>query len=256
MARPLPSPSQFRGGLNGTPNGRATAASLLHPAPPPEPEEAGPTSEELQELDRLREENEQLRALCLELEQALNEAAPHGECDEERVKEYEALLDEKTEIIRQLHEQLQEAAAEREAQSGGRAPSAAAAGPAPREDELLTLSEDLERERRQLQEDEQALMQQMREMEVSMAHERAEMARQRNDMQRLQSEVRHEIERLERSGSLQNKIDGLKSKLTDAMTRRGSSPGAAAQPAQRIAAAAPAPSGKKEGLLGRLFGGK
>ena len=81
------------------------------------------------------------------------------------------------------------------------------------------------------------------------------MARQRNDMQRLQSDVLHEIERLERSGSLQNKIDGLKSKLNDAMTRRGSSPGAAAQPAHP-AAATPPPSGKKEGLLGRLFGGK
>lgn len=261
MARPLPSPKLARGGLNGTPNGRPTAAAaaLLHPAPPPEAEEAGPTSEELQELERLREENEQLRALCLELEQALNEATQHAAegDDEESVKEYEALLDEKTELIRQLHEQLQEAqavAAELDAQSGAGSPGAAAAGPAPREDELLTLSEDLERERRQLQEDEQALMQQMREMEVTMARERAEMARQRNDMQRLQSDVRHEIERLERSGSLQNKIDGLKSKLNDAMTRRGSSPGAAAQPAQPVAATPP--SGKKEGLLGRLFGGK
>ena len=66
-------------------------------------------------------------------------------------------------------------------------------GPAPCEDDLLALSEELERDRRQIQEDEQALMQQMREMEVSMARERAEMARQRNDMQRLQSEIRHEI---------------------------------------------------------------
>ena len=221
--------------------------------------EAEPTSDELQELERLREENTQLRALCLELEQALHEATQHAAegGDEEHVKEYEALLDEKTETIRQLHEQLQEAqavAAGLDAQSGARSPGATA-GPAPREDELLTLSEDLERERRQLQEDEQALMQQMREMEVSMARERAEMARQRNDMQRLQSEVRHEIERLERSGSLQSKIDGLKSKLTDAMTRRGSSPAAAAK--QQPAAPTPPPAaGKREGLLGRLFGGK
>ena len=175
MARPLPSPKLARGGLNGTTNGRpaAAAAALLHPAPPPVPEEAGPTSEELQELERLREENEQLRALCIELEQALNEATQHAAegGDEERVKEYEALLDEKTELIRQLHEQLQEAqaaAAEPDAQSGAPQSGAAAAGPAPHEDELLTLSEDLERERRQLQEDEQALMQQMREMEVTM----------------------------------------------------------------------------------------
>ena len=116
--------------MNGTPNGRpAAAAALLHPAPPPEPAEAGPTSEELQELERLREENEQLRALCLELEQALHEATQHAAegGGEDSVKEYEALLDEKTEIIRQLHEQLQEAqalAAELDAQSGAHSPGA------------------------------------------------------------------------------------------------------------------------------------
>ena len=258
MARPLPSPSQFRGGLNGNANGRpAAAAALLHPSPPPAPSDEAPTADELQELERLREENNQLRALCLELEQALHEstqnAADGG--DDERLQEHEALLEEKTEIIRQLHEQLQEVQAELEALSEARAPSAAPK-PAPREDELLSLSEELERERRQLQEDEQALMQQMREMEVSMARERAEMARQRNDMQRLQSEVHHEIERLERSGALQSKIDGLKSKLTDASTRRGSSPAAGAPQSAPAAAAPAAPAGRKEGLLGRLFRGK
>lgn len=199
-----------------------------------------------------------MRALCLELEQALNEATQHAAegGDEESVKEYEALLDEKTEIIRRLHEQLQElqAAAELEAHSGEH--PGAEAGPPPCENELLALTEELERDRRQLREDEQALMQQMREMEVNMVRERAEMARQRNDMQRLQSEVRHEIERLERSGALQNKIDGLKSKLNDAMTRRGSSPSAASHSVQPACAAPPPPSGKKEGILGRLFGGK
>ena len=102
-------------------------------------------------------------------------------------------------------------------------------------------------------------MQQMRDMEVSMARERAEMARQRNDMQRLQSEIRHELERLERSGALQTRIDGLKSKLQDASSRRGSAPGAPlsqAAPAAGPAAGPAPPPGKKEGLFGRLFGGK
>ena len=258
MARPLPSPNALRGGMNGTLNGRPTAASLLHPAPPAPPAEAVPTPEEMQELEHLREENTQLRALCLELEQALHEATQNaaGGGADERLQEFEALLDEKTEMIRQLHEQLQEmqaVAAEQEAQAGARAPSA---GPAPAEDDLLALSEELEREKRQLREDEQALMQQMREMEVSMARERAEMARQRNDMQRLQSEISHQIDRLERSGALQNKIDGLKSKLTDAVTRRGSSPGVAAPASQPAASTPPPATGRKEGLLGRLFGGK
>jgi hypothetical protein len=102
-------------------------------------------------------------------------------------------------------------------------------------------------------------MEQMREMEVGMAKERAEMARQRNDLQRLQGEIRHELERLEKSGAMQSKIDGLKSKLHDATTRRGASrgsaagaPGAATGPAP-AAEAAPA---RRDSFMGRLFGGK
>jgi len=97
----------------------------------------------------------------------------------------------------------------------------------------------------------------MRAMEVSMAKERAEMARQRNDLQRLQSEVRHEIERLERNGALQSKIDTLKSKLTDASTRRGMAPsthGTAAPPPPLPQEPATAEKKKDGGLLGRLFG--
>src|SRR5207245_11338045 len=97
-------------------------------------------------------------------------------------------------------------------------------GPVPREEELLTLSEELERERRQLQEDEQSRMEQMRQMEMSMARERAEMARQRNDLQRLHGEIRHELERLERNGALQSKMEELKTRLQDANTRRGAAP--------------------------------
>ena len=258
MARPLPAPTQSRTGSNGHANSRPAAgvAALLKPSPAPDVSETEPKSGELPEIDGLREENAQLRALCLELEQALHEASLPGHAGgADRLKEYEAMLEEKTEMIRQQHEQLQElqgVIAELECQPGA---NSAKTGPAPREDDLLALSEELERDRRQIQEDEHALMQQMREMEVSMARERAEMARQRNDMQRLQSEIRHEIERLERSGALQSKIEGLKNKLSDATTRRGSAP--AASRGQPTPAAAPTPSPaptKKEGLMGRLFG--
>jgi hypothetical protein len=186
------------------------------------------------ELEHLRGENAQLRTLCLELEQALQEATQHqATAADERLKEYEALLDEKSEVIGTLHHQLQQtrAALEEveaklaEAEQAPKAAPRAAAGPAPREEELLALSEELERERRQLQEDEHTLMEQMREMEISMAKERAELARQRNDLQRLQSEIRHELERLERNGALQSKIEGLKNRLQDATTRRGAAPG-------------------------------
>jgi chromosome segregation ATPase len=253
MARPLPAPTQSRSDSNGHANGRP-AAALLRPISAPVADAPEPGSEESPELENLREENEQLRALCVELEQALHEASLPGHASgEDRLKEYEALLEEKTEIIRQQHEQLQElqaVVAEKECQPAARPSNA---GPAPREDDLLALSEELEADRRQIQEDEQALMQQMREMEVSMARERAEMARQRNDMQRLQSEIRHEIERLERSGALQTKIEGLKNKLSDATTRRGSAPTSSRELPKQPVAPTPAPA-KKEGLMGRLFG--
>jgi chromosome segregation ATPase len=223
MARPLPPSDHGRSGTNGHPQDRSA------------PDAAGP--DELVELEHLRAENAQLRTLCLELEQALQEATQQqAAAADERLKEYEALLDEKSDTIRTLHQQLQEtrtAFEELEAKlaEAGQAPQAepqpaprAASGPVPREEELLALSEELERERRQLQEDEQTLMEQMREMEISMARERAELARQRNDLQRLQGEIRHEMERLERNGALQSKIEGLKSKLQDATTRRGAAP--------------------------------
>ena len=212
------------------------------------------------ELDRLHAENEQLRQLCGDLEQALQESSSQdGEAHapEERFREYEALLEGKDETIRALHAKLQDASdALREAASR---PEPAKAGPQPREHELLALSEDLERERRQLQEDETALMEQMRQMEMTMARERAEMARQRNDLQRLAGEIRHELERLERNGALQGKMDELKAKLQDATSRRGAAPAqpAAALPAARPQTPPPADHPPARGsFMGRLFGGK
>lgn len=285
MARPLPAPESQRGGLNGAHHGRTAAPALdelrrvaaeltghsdlgaedvelpglevMDEAPAgggkPRPE----AGDLLAELHHLRAENVQLRELCAELEQALQEASHEGGgVSEDKAREYEALLDEKSEMIRQLHQQLQEVQAALEEKAA--APQRPAGVPATREEELLALSEELERERRQLQEDEQALMEQMRQMEVSMARERADMARQRNDLQRLQGEIFHELERLERSGALQSKIESLKTRLQDASSRRGASPGAAAgaSGAQPPPTAAPPPTApsKKEGLIGRLFG--
>jgi hypothetical protein len=91
-----------------------------------------------------------------------------------------------------------------------------------------------------------------------MARERAELARQRNELQRLRSEIAHELERLERNGALQSKMDSLKSKLQDANTRRGAAPSSSSHPGLP-AEAAPAPAlpvapSKGNSLMGRLFG--
>jgi hypothetical protein len=221
------------------------------------------------ELDHLRAENGQLHQLCLELEQALHDASQQGPVAEleARIQDYETLLEEKQQTICELHEQLQEArqlaadleaGLEQDVPAQGGTPQAPR-GPIPREEELLALSEELERERRQLQEDEQAVMEQMRQMEIGMARERAELARQRNDLQRLEAEVRHEIERAERSGGLQSRIENLKEKLQDATARRGAAPSAPQQlpppqsPQPSTSTPTPVPQGKP-GIMGRFFG--
>ena len=266
MAKPLPAVDPVRNGAAG--------AFLRIPSTGGVQEVEKPTTDHLdydsdstsdgspEDVNLLRAENQQLRALCAELEQALQEASQQGDPNyEDRIREFDALLDEKSETIRQQHQQLQDAQgviAELEAERGSKPKIT---GPTPREEELLNLSEELESERRQLQEDEQALMEQMREMEMTMARERAEMARQRNDLQRIQAEIRHELERLERNGAMQSKIDGLKTKLHDVSTRRGMASSAGTAPAPQKspppAAKPPAEAPKRDGgsLFGRFFGG-
>jgi chromosome segregation ATPase len=251
MARPLPLTDARRNGTNGSHSPlhlhSTSVDEIGNTIDRPEPTAA--------EVELLRAENAQLRALCQELEQALQEAAQQIRPDlEQQVREYEAVLEEKSGLIGQLHQQVQEAQAALEAAEAnagqGASSGAQHQGKLPSEAELLGLSEQLERERRQLQEDEQALMDQMREMEVSMARERAELARQRNDMQRLQSEVRHELERLERDGGIQSKIEELRSKLQDVTTRRGAPPASANKSTSTTPPTSPS---RKEGLMGRLF---
>src|SRR5215831_15958535 len=178
---------------------------------------------EIHDLDHLRGENEELRALVLELEQALHSSAGGQEDWEVRSREYEALLEEKSELIRTLHRKVQaleQALATREEVKDEKRP----AGPPPREEELMMLSEELERERRQLKEDEEALMEQMREMEVQMARERAEMARQRTELQRLQNDLRHELELAARDATLRERLAPLQRRHQDIATRRSATP--------------------------------
>src|SRR5205823_12373572 len=99
---------------------------------------------DLQDLDHLRGENEELRALVLELEQALHSSAGGQEDWETRSREYEALLEEKSELIRTLYRKVQaleQALTAKEEVKEEKRPS----GPLPREEELMMLSEELER---------------------------------------------------------------------------------------------------------------
>src|SRR4051794_26688008 len=93
--------------------------------------------EEPREADHLRAENGELRSLVLELEQALQQHTGGSEDFDARAREYEALLEEKSDLIRNLHRKVQ--ALEQEAASREEAPKAdkKPVGLLPREEELM-----------------------------------------------------------------------------------------------------------------------
>jgi len=264
MARTTPNPEALEQGVNGTHfSGGATLQIADALGEAPEDKGQFPNMEiwndhrngqglsssaagiaSANELEPLQEENTQLRAAMAELEQRLAEAETlDTQALVKQLKECEDLLDEKSETIRALHRQLQEAPE--------RPPAAT-----PREEELLALSEELERERRQLKEDEQVLMQQMREMEVQMSRERAEMARQRSELQRLQNEIRHELELAARDGTLRERLAPLQRRHQEMSTGRRPTP--APEPSAPVTPTtppAPAPGGAKQsGIFRRIFG--
>jgi DNA repair exonuclease SbcCD ATPase subunit len=208
----------------------------------------GPAQEaDWDELARLRAENAELQEAASRLQQGLQELK---QLEESQQKEYDGLLEEKSEVIRSLHRKLQEAQEEvRVAQE--RHPPAT-----PREEELLALHDELERERRQLKDDEESVMQQMRDMELQMSRERAEMARQRNELQRLHAEIRHELELAARDGTLRERLAPLQRRHHDAMNRRGAAPtpSIADIPPQEAPPAEAQRSKKDSGFFRRLFG--
>jgi len=273
MARPLSNSESHRNGSNGDLEARIRRlesgphAVVSRPSAPPPAYDSG-NGHELgtlqddygsigpqEELAILRDENSQLRTLVTELQHHLeNLTGPNGAdakaADQNR--ELEALLEEKSELIRTLHLKIQEIEEELSKQP---VPIPAT----PHEAELIRMQEQLERERRQLQEDEESMMQQMRDMEIQMAKERAEIARQRNEMQRLHAEIRHELELAARDATLRERLAPLQRRHQDVMTRRGSSPAPGAGPGSANSAPAPTPTAepippkKDSGLLRRLF---
>jgi hypothetical protein len=211
------------------------------------------------EMERLVAENGQLREIIAELRHAVDHAAGKREQSwQEQQKEYEGLLEEKSELIRNLHAKVQELEAQKPV-----------APLTPKEEELLALNEELERERcrieqerrqldedlKQFKDDEQIMVQQMRDMELQMARERAELARQRNDLQRILDEIRHEIERVERDGGLNERLVMLRQRYHDVSKGRIGPPQTSSAP---DAAPAAAPKDEKprdnSGFFSRLFG--
>jgi len=203
---------------------------------------------ELNELERLRAENADLRRALAELEQMLAQgSSPDEAAWMQRQQEYETLLEEKSEVIRSLHQKFQEVQ--------GRPPAAGTPG----EDELIALSEALEQERRQLQDDEENLQKQMREMEVQMSKERAELARQRHELQGLHGDIERELEIASRDAKLRERLIPLQRRHQE-ITNRKSSPTPVPQeitaPAPAAAEPPPPPKRAKDSsIFRRFFGG-
>jgi hypothetical protein len=229
------------------------------------------------ELAQLRAENARLRTRIEALEEQLQVAVQGREQTwAEQQREYEALLEEKSEVIRSLHLKVQDL------QSAESSPTAAQeqSGDALADkQELETLRQQLEQERCQLAEDAEALEAQMKHMEMAMSRERVELARQRSELQRLHSDFKHELEMASRDEKLRERLAPLQRRHQEVVSAKGGAapparPTSAPQlqrPAtmaqlQRPASAAqldPAnpgtgPASKKpaSGLLRRLFGGR
>ncbi|MGE3807651.1 MAG: hypothetical protein AB7K24_23560 [Gemmataceae bacterium] len=201
------------------------------PAPPPPPQAAAPMAApgvDANLLQELQAENEELRAILTEAEQIASER------DQliEQMKEAERLIEERDQAINDLNQEMEGLK------------EAAAKPPVPREDELLAMSEELEKERcqlqqdrrkldeelRQLREDTEVMNQEMRQMEMQMAKERAELARQRTEVQRINDEIRLELDRIERDRGLNDRLKDLRQKHMDLMKGKSIPPTRAPSP--------------------------
>ncbi len=167
--------------------------------------EALRVTEEADELAQLREENRLLKSQ-LEAFSAAQDEEPWLE----RQREYEMMLEEKSEVIRGLHQKMNEMQ-----ESVSFAPEVPAAPSASsirlgQAEEILRLKREMDEQRRQLEQDEQDMMAQMRQMEITMARERAEMARHRQEIVRLQKELARETENANRDPGLREKLHSLR----------------------------------------------
>ena len=183
------------------------------------------------EIQRLKNENKELRTLLDEMKHLLQEASDTEQQLTNKEKEFAAALEAKDAQINELNAHL--GAIEEQIAKGELAPPP----PAPKtrgeleewgddlEKESAKLAQDkkrLEDDRRQLREDEEALERQMREMEVSMARERAMLARQETELKRLHAEIQHDIEIMQRGDAgLREQMAKFQRRAQEVMTKPG-----------------------------------
>ena len=169
MARPLSLNSLLP--RNGSPNALPSQTARLALAAEPHDESAAPAAAWEDEPAAAAEspderEHAAVRVQLAETERLLADLRQEAEAAlQQQQTEFERILEEKSELIRELHGKVQEFQ-ERPARPVV----------LPREEELMALSEELERDRKQLKDDEASLMEQMGQMEVQMSRERASCA--------------------------------------------------------------------------------
>jgi chromosome segregation ATPase len=208
-------------------------------------------------VDSLQSENAELRRQFEELRAQREADSKLHDQWRDLQEEYEARLEEKTDVIRALHTKVEELET-----------ASVPVKKTPKDEELLAMSEDLERERCQLQqeqkeledlrkrltEDERAMHEQMREMEMQMARERAEFARRRTDMQRILEEIRREIDKAERNGQLSQRLRQIRDQYSqNANEEEEPEPTPSEAPAPIRPAAAEPKKSADSTLLRRLF---
>jgi len=168
---------------------------------------------------QLRGENEELRVAIAELRQRIDDAtAPQQGSWEEREREFETILEEKSEEIRLLYMQIQEQ--ERTQQEPAEPPPKTADSD---DESVNALAEELaqdqarleeEREqvrtdREQVRADEEDLERRMQEMELQTAKSRSDIVKARNELQRLYNEVRAELEQAKQGGAMSDRVANL-----------------------------------------------
>jgi hypothetical protein len=183
------------------------------PAPVASADRATPNDADLTKVvAQLRTENAQLKQFVDQARNRLSQMDRAAEHWQGREQEYENLLEEKSEQIRQLQAQVGEL--ERNG-GGGARPDGGGAGVLS-EEELLQIQNQLDEERRQMEQERRDMEEEFKRAELAMAKERADMARQKGELQRARRELEVMIETAQRvavNAEQQNRINQLRSDL-------------------------------------------
>ena len=222
----------------------------------PNPTYDAATEQFRHEGDQLRRENQHLQNVIEEMRQLLQDASEQEQRVQTELVERDACLVTVQERIAELEtivntkpktkSELEEWADDLERESF----------------QIAQERRTMEQDRKQLREDEESLERQMRDMEVQMARDRAILARQEQELKRLNAEIQHELESMQRGdGNLRDRMAMFQRRHAEVVSAPTNVPafGRGAPVAPALMATIPTPTPKKNdttGLLRKLFRGE